>query len=474
MKKLKVKNMSNFQLSSHIDANKVFLYKRSELEGRWDPLFYSSNYRFIIQNTKFELSKLGNVILYSKSGFGAGKNDQADSLKNGVIHIRPTNLNKDGLLTVEKSIYVPERKNETTLSIGDVLFNNTNSQELVGKTGLYSSEQKSFLEKKLGVDKLEKLYFSNHITCIRVDNAKITPEYLWLILNLYQSKNIFYSLCTNWNNQSGIGLDLLRSLKIPIPGLEQQKSLTNLLLNAQAYRQQKEQEAQNLLDSIDDYLMKELDIELPEIDNSLESRVFQTTFSEITGKKFDAFGTKNYLNKMKSRKYEEINLSSVAYLEKGISITSNSITSGKYPVIAGGQSSPYNHNEYNHIGNVITISASGAYAGFVWYHSTPIFASDCTKVFSKDEKQITTPYIYEILKLKQQDIYNLQVGAGQPHVYSSDLSKILIPLVDFKIQNKIVSHIQSIREQAKQLQNDAQQQFEEAKKEIERMILGER
>lgn len=505
MKKLKVKNMSNFQLSSHIDANKVFLYKRSELEGRWDPLFYSSNYRFIIQNTKFELSKLGNVILYSKSGFGAGKNDQADSLKNGVIHIRPTNLNKDGLLTVEKSIYVPERKNETTLSIGDVLFNNTNSQELVGKTGLYSSEQKSFLEKKLGVDELEKLYFSNHITCIRVDNAKITPEYLWLILNLYQSKNIFYSLCTNWNNQSGIGLDLLRSLKIPIPGLEQQKSLTNLLLNAQAYRQQKEQEAQNLLDSIDDYLMKELGIELPEVDNSLESRVFKTNFSKCQGKRLDS-----YYHQTKFDLYFKAFKKSVYPVQKLQNIT-RKITSGITPTSGGEdyvcqtdgipfiRSGDIEINGDIDLSNLLYISKSihntemkssqlkendiliaivGATIGQVGIYKYQYEANINQAIALVRLKDGYNPnYIKEILKsfVGQINLEHLKRPVARANINLQEISQIqLIIPSSLEKQNQIVAHIQSIREQAKQLQNDAQQQFEEAKKEIEQMILGER
>ena len=41
------------------------------------------------------------------------------------------------------------------------------------------------------------------------------------------------------------------------------------------------------------------------------------------------------------------------------------------PVIAGGQTSPYSHNTFTHK-NAITISASGAYAGFVAYHKKKI------------------------------------------------------------------------------------------------------
>ena len=131
------------------------------------------------------------------------------------------------------------------------------------------------------------------------------------------------------------------------------------------------------------------------------------------------------------------------------------------------------HNQYNFKGNVITISASGAYSGYVWYHNYPIFASDCRVVFSKEESEITTLYLSEILKLKQKEIYNLQQGAGQPHVYARDLEKINIPIPSLQKQKDITNKITAIREEAKKLQLEAINTLETAKRNIEKMILGD-
>ena len=49
--------------------------------------------------------------------------------------------------------------------------------------------------------------------------------YLSEILNMYQRHKVFYSICTNWNNQSGIGLDLLSILHIPLFTDDRQRSL---------------------------------------------------------------------------------------------------------------------------------------------------------------------------------------------------------------------------------------------------------
>ncbi|MDR3246870.1 MAG: hypothetical protein LBT50_10640, partial [Prevotellaceae bacterium] len=73
---------------------------------------------------------------------------------------------------------------------------------------------------------------------------------------------------------------------------------------------------------------------------------------------------------------------------------------------------------------------------------------------------------------KQDEIYRTQKGAGQPHVYSTDIAAITIPIIDIKIQQEIVRHIQTIREQAKMLQKEAEEVLEKAKKEVEKTIEG--
>ncbi len=193
---------------------------------------------------------------------------------------------------------------------------------------------------------------------------------------------------------------------------------------------------------------------------------------DIQDKRWDVFGIVNVNKKIEGGIYPNKKLKQLSFLNKGQSITSNKIIAGEYPVIAGGQTSPYRHNQYNYEGNIITVSASGAYSGYVWYHDYPIFASDCTVVFSKNEDELSTLFLSEILKLKQKEIYNLQQGAGQPHVYARDLEKLNIPLPPLKKQLEISNHISNIRKQAYSLIEEAKNVLETAKNEVEQMILG--
>lgn len=141
---------------------------------------------------------------------------------------------------------------------------------------------------------------------------------------------------------------------------------------------------------------------------------------------------------------------SIADVRKGKSITKAQTTEGTIPVIAGGQTPAYFHNQSNRDGNIITVSASGAYAGYLNYFDTPIFASDSNTIKSKDEQLMPTRLLFHFLKVLQPQFYQLQRGQAQPHVYGNDIEKVKIPLfTDSKVTQKILKEIDALEEQAK-------------------------
>jgi type I restriction enzyme, S subunit len=72
----------------------------------------------------------------------------------------------------------------------------------------------------------------------------------------------------------------------------------------------------------------------------------------------------------------------------------------------------------------------------------------------------------------QSEIYKLQQGAGQPHVYARDIEKFTIPVPPIKKQQDILKHIKDIQQQITKLKADATSILESAKAEVEKMILG--
>ena len=108
--------------------------------------------------------------------------------------------------------------------------------------------------------------------------------------------------------------------------------------------------------------------------------------------------------------------------KKGKVITKAKTNPGVIPVVAGGLEPAYFHDTFNVIGPAVTISASGANAGFVRLYSEDIWASDCTYI-SRDETD-SVFYWYVFLKLRQEEIWHMQQGGAQPHIYSSDLQRL--------------------------------------------------
>lgn len=139
--------------------------------------------------------------------------------------------------------------------------------------------------------------------------------------------------------------------------------------------------------------------------------------------------------------YEMVKLGDVCEIKRGQAISKKDTIEGDVPVIAGGKQPAYYHNQYNRIGEQITVSGSGAYAGFINYFDSPIFVSDAFTISSKDTNIILNKFIYCVLKEKQSDIYNLRSGAGIPHVYPKDFANIEIPLPPLSVQEEIVKEL---------------------------------
>ena len=147
------------------------------------------------------------------------------------------------------------------------------------------------------------------------------------------------------------------------------------------------------------------------------------------------------VTRAKHGSYPMTRLRDITEIQKGSPITKKKVEDGNIPVIAGGQQPAYFHNVSNRDGNVITVSASGAYAGFLNYFDVPIFASDCTTIKSSDERKLLTYFLFLLLKNKQEKFYALQKGMGQPHVYAKDFIDFQIPQPPIEIQRQIVDEI---------------------------------
>lgn len=185
------------------------------------------------------VTTVGEIILSDETGFPWNK---AKLVESGVRHLRPFNISNDGQLDLAQTYFVPvEAATEAKASLvaGDVLFNNTNSVELVGKSALVLSDTKAA--------------FSNHITRIRVNASTVSPAYFNYWLRFEQAKGTFAAAATQWVSQAAFRASDMKRLEIPLPPLEEQHRIVDLLSRAEGIvrlRREAQRKAAELLPTL--------------------------------------------------------------------------------------------------------------------------------------------------------------------------------------------------------------------------------
>ncbi|PQV65131.1 Restriction endonuclease S subunit [Abditibacterium utsteinense] len=472
----------SFELSPTVDENRIFIRHFSDVTGtRFDPLYLQEDLFACVRGANCPLVPLGNYVRRFLTGFAAGRDDQSD--EEGIIQIRPTNMGSDRDLIFDRNVYIAASETDNRaadlLTRGEVLFNNTNSQELVGKTAYFDIEGRYFC--------------SNHITRIVPDN-RLDPQYLCAVLNLYQYRRVFFRNCTNWNNQSGVGRDILERLLIPVPDdVETQKKIVEQLeakrnigrnLNAQAKAQ---------LAGIDALLLGELGITpAPAPPNTIENRIFIRHFSEVTGARFAApshwkkldlsspiFPSVRLVDYVAINPVTSLNLADedeVSFVPmEGVSEISGQIESN-YTRQFGGAGTYTQFQEGDLLWAKITpcmengksAIATNLVKGFG-------FGSTEFHVFRPKSDAIDVRYLHALFRMKilrEHARLNFGGSAGHQRVDKDYFQKLQIPLPDITEQSRICDLIDEARTQAKQLFSQAQSELDAAKVAIESMILG--
>jgi type I restriction enzyme M protein len=189
------------------------LVEKQELYANKDVTLNAERYMHgVAVEHDHEIVTIGAICLDVQSGYSCPSNKQTAT---GVPHLRSQNITDQGQLVWEGAKYVPleiaAEKESYALRRGDILFNNTNSVELVGKTCLY--------------DSTERAHYSNHTTRLRVDEARALPRFVALALHQLFKRGHFAKLCTRWVGQAGVSTTLLKEVEIPLPVLEEQRRI---------------------------------------------------------------------------------------------------------------------------------------------------------------------------------------------------------------------------------------------------------
>ncbi len=169
---------------------------------------------------------LAELIDDLQTGFACG-----EKAADGVIQLRMNNVDTEGHIDLGTPRRVPRSLADLDrfgLRADDVMFNNTNSPELVGKSAVFGGHQ-------------EPVVFSNHFTRVRVKPRALEPRFLARWLNWQWKQGRFALLCNQWVNQASVRKEALLALEVPTPPLPEQRRIADILDKADAVRRKRKE-----------------------------------------------------------------------------------------------------------------------------------------------------------------------------------------------------------------------------------------
>ncbi len=445
----------------------TFTTRFYDIEGRWDPQFYNPSLHFS-NNAIYPKTRLGKII---ESVIHPPEYERVYS-DSGIQLLRAQNVRPTGIELNSNQVFFSkgflESKKYITPEIGDVL---------IVRSGVNAGDTATIEEKIpfviLGADNLV-------LKC----TTQVIPKFIQAFFFTDFGRREMNRHLTGATNKH-INADNVCLIKVLLPPKEIQSKIVNLFENALKRKSKREIEAKELLASIDYLLLSELGISLPkENDNQLIKRIFIRKFSVVSGGRFDpsAYKSKisNIQKSIKKSKYAVKKLKDLVFPAGQIvtSINESDLYVGLENVDGlNAEVVPSSEKE--------TISTALKFKeGHILFpklrpylNKTTItnFNGLCSTEFHVFKaKNINPEYLCSFLRSKAtvKITSALMTGNTLPRIQMSDIMNLEVPIPDAEKQYGIVQKILEIKTKAKQLIEQAREELECTKKEIETMLIG--
>ena len=235
--------------------------------------------------------------------------------------------------------------------------------------------------------------FNGFTKRLRPKSDDILPEYIGYYLRSKKFRNKFLAFSSMTTRASLANGDLL-NMEVEVPEKNVQRNIANILLR---------------YDSLIENYQKQS-----------AQRLYKEWFVDL---RFPGHENTKIVDGVPEG-WEKMCLGELVCFKRGKTITKKEIIEGNIPVVAGGTEPAYYCNKSNTGNRVITISASGANAGYTRMYFEEIWASDCS--FIDCSMTNCFHFIYCYLIANKIAIDNLQKGAAQPHVYPKDINALTL------------------------------------------------
>lgn len=475
--------MSNYTIqSTALNKSRVFILQKSDLEKRLDPFYYAHEFNeYEKKLNKKPFKKFHQILKSINNGF-----DFRDYKESGTPYLKVANV-KQGELDFTKIQYIDFNSSEI-------------SKNIQLKKGNLLLTRKGTFGNAFALDKDYDFVISSEVFYIELQENTINPKFLEIFFNSRIGQAQFDK------NKIGaimgsLSQEAIRDLKIPLPSSVIQNQIVDIYENYIVHKQKNEAEAEKLLSSIDDYLLGELGIKLPEPpENTLKNRMFVTKINALTGNRFDPFFHQAYFidveKAIKTSKFTtEILRNQLSFIESGsrpkggatrddegiLSLGGEHVNSfcevevrtAKYIPLEFHQSILSTETKLNDI----LFVKDGATTGKVGMINKSEYVSQNINehVFLlRPIPSINAFYLVNYInsKVAQIIIKKLIAGATVTGITKDALKSLPIPIPPLDKQNEIAEHITGIRKQAQQLKDKTKELLKKASKEIEEILIG--
>lgn len=167
----------------------------------------------------WKMEPLANLCNLAQYGTSKKANDQAE----GMPLLRMGNVTYDGILDCAELKHVQISCADIAkyeLHSGDIVFNRTNSKDLVGKTGLWDGRFPAVA--------------ASYFIRLRLDESRVTPTFVWAFMNSRYMKRRFFDIARGAIGQANINARELKSLMLPVPPIVTQRRFSALVSQADA------------------------------------------------------------------------------------------------------------------------------------------------------------------------------------------------------------------------------------------------
>jgi len=243
-----------FRLSPVARSEAVcFAVKRGEIVGRFDGNFWRLTplFRQRFSRPIYPAAPLGSVVSLVQYGCSS----LATEAPIGAPMLRMNNLQSDGWDLSELK-YIELESDELEryrVEPGDLLFNRTNSKELVGKCEVFS--------------KPGDWVFASYLIRVRLRSEAVIPQFASDFLNTRSGRLQIDRLSRQIIGMSNINAEELKEILLPLPPQARQRELVAAMDAARTARRAKLAEADALLAGVDGFLLDTLGLKPPPKDD---------------------------------------------------------------------------------------------------------------------------------------------------------------------------------------------------------------